>query len=64
MLGGSWVVISRVRSRVTIVITYIIRRLITPLMTTQQTHGWTLQVPSKRVFWSPKFRGILRSNRG
>ena len=33
VLGGSWVVISRVISRVARVITYI-RRLITPLITT------------------------------
>ena len=35
MFRGSWVVISRVTSRVTIVITYI-RGLITPLITTHE----------------------------
>ena len=35
LLGGSWVVISRVISRVTIVITHI-RGLITPLITTHE----------------------------
>ena len=35
LLGGSWVVISRVISRVTIVITYI-RGLIAPLITTHE----------------------------
>ena len=35
ILGGSWLVISRVISRVTIVITYI-RGLITPLITTHE----------------------------
>ena len=41
MLGGSWVVISRVISRVTMVATYI-RGLITPLVTTHE--------PPSRVF--------------
>ena len=35
LLGGSWVVVSRVISRVAIVITYI-RGLITPLITTHE----------------------------
>ena len=35
LLGGSWVVISRVISRVTILITHI-RGLITPLITTHE----------------------------
>ena len=35
LLGGSWVVISRVISRITMVITYI-RGLITPLITTHE----------------------------
>ena len=35
LLGGSWVVISRVRSRVTILITHI-KGLITPLITTHE----------------------------
>ena len=35
LLGGSWLVISRVISRVTVVITYI-RGLITPLITTHE----------------------------
>ena len=35
LLGGSWLVLSRVRSRVTILITHI-RGLITPLVTTHE----------------------------
>ena len=35
LLGGAWVLISRVRSRVTILITHI-RILITPLITTPE----------------------------
>ena len=35
LLGGSWVVISRVVSRITMVITYI-RGLMTPLITTHE----------------------------
>ena len=35
LLGGSWVVISRVISRTTMVVTYI-RGLITPLVTTHE----------------------------
>ena len=35
LLGGSWLAISRVRSRVTIVITFI-RGFITPLITTHE----------------------------
>ena len=35
LLGGSWVVISRVISRLTIIITHI-KGLITPLMTTHE----------------------------
>ena len=34
-LGGSWVVISRVISRITMVVTYI-RALLTPLVTTHE----------------------------
>ena len=44
MLGGSWVVISRVISRVTILLTHI-RGLITPLITTREP-------PSVPVFFS------------
>ena len=35
ILGGSWVVISRVISRITLVVTYI-KGLITPLLTTHE----------------------------
>ena len=42
-LGGSWVVISRVISRVTILVTHI-RGLITPLITTPEP-------PSKLLLW-------------
>ena len=35
LLGGSWVVVSRVRTKITIVITYT-RGLITPLITTHE----------------------------
>ena len=41
LLGGSWVVISRVVSRVTIAINYSIRGLITPLITTHEPPSTT-----------------------
>ena len=44
MLGGSWVVISRVIGRITIVVTYV-RGLITPLLTTHEppSRVWSLE---------------------
>ena len=39
LLGGSWVVVSRVKSRITILITHI-RGLITPLINTHEPHKY------------------------
>ena len=54
LLGGSWVVISRVLSRVTILITHI-RGLLTPLITTHEP-------PSIMTFsWNP-YRTLYRTS--
>ena len=47
ILGGSWLAISRVVSRVTIVITYI-RRLTTPLITTHEPPSTDLHLGFSR----------------
>ena len=50
ILGGSWVVITRVITRVTILITHI-RGLITPLITTHEpSSSYTVTSPTPRRF--------------
>ena len=58
LLGGSWVVISGVRSKVTILIT-LVRGLITPLITTHEPPSTTLRLHATRALAPPGRRPML-----